>query len=453
MKRLLVISVLCCCTASSLTFFAGSVGARRQVNDQSTGPNVNLKASGGFIQLNEAEMKFKKWPDLIRELNGKAGMDTFIIQGLFYHNGDVARSHIALKKGSININDPQYDPSMVVADDDPTNAILTYADQSYKNQDPADDIKVHIGLWMDEMPYGTVIGEPLKLEAYLKGVADKMAKVADLAWNLYHQHPSFRGWYLPHEFWNFPYGDHSQASQAKGDMFKKFLRDIMAVCKTLNKKTEAGGRMPDRPVSISVYFNPWLYMEYAGPDPTEELYKTILANSGLDTLIVQDSVGTRCLWNEKLDNQRLENKRVNEMRPLVPRFMKAFSDAASAASDRNHRINLWDDVELFEVIPDSGGCRGDQPYNDSAPLRPTAIERLQWQFNLTLDPSTDQRAVPFDAFVMFDLFHYLNTIVPEGYGTATGNTQALRTKLLNDYVQQISKPARLPKERRVRGAK
>jgi hypothetical protein len=382
-------------------------------------------------------MKFTKWPELLGELNTKAGMDTFIIQRLFFRYNGPPRSHIALKEGSINVNDPQYSPSMVLAANDPTNAILNYADQTYRNANQSDDMKIYVGLWMDEMPWPMVVDKsPAELEAYLNGVAEKLIKVANLAWNLYHQHPSFRGWYISHEFWNFPYGDRSEASQRKQELFKKFLSKVVAACKELNKKPEAGGRLPDRPVALSVYFNPWLYYDYAGPPRTEALYTSILTDSGLDVLMVQDSIGTRCLGNEKLDSELLERKRADEIRPLVPYFLKAFGNAARAASTDSHKIALWDDVEAFEIVPGTDGCHGEQPYNQNSPLRPTNIDRLKWQFSAAaIDPDTDEPAQFFEKFVIFDLFHYLNRVVPEGFGTAAGNTQAMRTGLFDQYLR------------------
>jgi len=401
------------------------------------------KAAGGFIQLDDAEMKFTKWPELLGELSGKAGMDTFIIQRLFFRykedDKEKARTHIILKSGSINLSDPQYSPSMVLADNDPTNAILNVADKTYTNASTTDDMKIYVGLWMDEMPFNMVVdSKPEQLDAYLKDVSDKIIKTANLAWNLYHKHPSFRGWYISHEFWNFPYADRSAASRLKQELFKTFLKKVVAGCKELNKKPEEGGKLPDRPVAVSVYFNPWLYLDWAGPPQTQALYTSILTGSDLDVLMVQDSIGTRCLYKEKLDNEALEDKRDKEIRPLVPKFLRAFADAARAASSGGHRIALWDDVEAFEVVPGTGGCRGEQPYNQNAPLRPTSIDRLKWQFDVAVGTLGEgEQAQLFEKFVFFDLFHYLNTVVPEGFGTAAQNTQALRTQLFNQYLQSF----------------
>jgi hypothetical protein len=196
-----------------------------------------LRAAGGFIQLDEPEMKFTKWGEFLGELSGKAGMDTFIIQRLFFSykekekdkEVEKTRTHIILKSGSINLSDPQYSPSMVLSDNDPTNSILTVADKTYTNASPADDMKIFVGLWMDEMPYWMVVDKkPEELDAYLKTVSDRIIKTANLAWNFYHKHPSFRGWYISHEFWNFPYGDGSAASRVKQELFKAFLKKVVA---------------------------------------------------------------------------------------------------------------------------------------------------------------------------------------------------------------------------------
>lgn len=182
------------------------------------------------------------------------------------------------------------------------------------------------------------------------------------------------------QFWNFPYGDGSAAPSQKRLLFGDFLKRVVAACKALNKKEDARGGAVERPVAVSAYFNPWLYLPYAGPDQTEALYTSILTGSGLDVLMVQDSVGTRCLGDERLDSPELERKRAEEIRPLVPRFMRAYTNAARAAGNGGRGIALWDDVEAFEVVPGTGGCRGEQPYNENAQLRPTSIARLKWQF-------------------------------------------------------------------------
>jgi Domain of unknown function (DUF4434) len=221
---------LCIFTLCPLTSTAQKRRASKPVTRASRLRNADqpLRATGGFIQLDDAEMRFTKWPELLGELNTKAGMDTFIIQRLFFRYNGPPRSHIALKEGSINVNDPQYNPSMVLAANDPTNAILNYADQTYSNANQSDDMKIYVGLWMDEMPWKTVVEvPPAELEAYLNGIAEKLIKVTNLAWSLYHQHPSFRGWYISHEFWNFPYGDGKEASQRKQDLFKKFLNRVV----------------------------------------------------------------------------------------------------------------------------------------------------------------------------------------------------------------------------------
>ncbi|MBV9928022.1 MAG: hypothetical protein JOZ96_23590 [Acidobacteria bacterium] len=241
------------------------------------------------------------------------------------------------------------------------------------------------------------------------------------------------------QFWNFPYGDGSAASRVKHELFKTFLKKVVAGCKELNKRAEEGGKLPERPVAVSAYFNPWLYLGWAGPSQTEVLYTSLLTGSDLDVLMVQDSIGTRCLYNEKLDNAALERKRDTEVRPLTPDFLRAFGNSARNASGDGHRIALWDDVEAFEVVPGTGGCRGEQPYNDNASLRPTSIDRLKWQFNVANDSAEGGEQGPlFEKFVFFDLFHYLNTVVPEGFGTAAGNTQALRSQLFTQYIQNFA---------------
>lgn len=53
------------------------------------------------------------------------------------------------------------------------------------------------------------------------------------------------------------------------------------------------------------------------------------------------------------------------------------------------------------------------------------------------DFETEEPIQLFDKFVVFDVFHYMNTVIPEGFGTDAANTRQLRTALFNDYKREF----------------
>jgi hypothetical protein len=400
------------------------------------------KLTGGFIQLgnDEARLPHSKWADLLNEMKGGLGMDTMFVQNLFSEDSDGKHSNIHLSHGRIDVNRPQYDPGMTLSDDDPTEAILKYADDH--------GLEVYLGLWLEELKYGTASGSSAGLENFLNKATEKSIAAAELAWNLYHAHPSFKGWYIAYELWNFPFGDQSPESKKKQELLRLFLSRVVDKCKGLNARKEADGMGRERGVAVSAYFNPWFDQAAAGPPVTGIVYTSILTGSGVDTLILQDSVAAKCLGSERLDDAVKENMREQIKSTILPEYLRAFYDAAKAASNTSHTIHLWDDVEAYETV--SARCPTPHEFDKpeaSLPFRPSNIERLKWQFSVaTVDPMTNEPYVDletsqpiqfFEKFVVFDTFHYINTVIPEGFGTAPANTQQMRTKLFIDYKKEF----------------
>ena len=155
---------------------------------------------------------------------------------------------------------------------------------------------------------------------------------------------------------------------------------------------------------------------------------------------------------------------------ILPEYLRAFYEAAKAASPPGRRIQVWDDPEAYEAV--SGRCPTPDPFQTpeaAVPFKPTNIARLKWQFEVaTRDPmtgepymdfDTDEPIQLFDKFVVFDVFHYMNTVIPQGFGTDAANTQQLRAALFNDYkrefvdgglqpsLQRLNAPARRSKRR------
>ena len=133
---------------------------------------------------------------------------------------------------------------------------------------------------------------------------------------------------------------------------------------------------------------------------------------------------------------------------MLPEYLRAYYGAAKAAANQAHPVKLWNDLEVFEVV--SGRCPTPQQFQTpdaNLPFRPTNVDRLKWQFNVALrdpetgqpylDPDTNQPVQLFEKFIVFDFFHYMNTVIPEGFGTDVANTQSQRAKLFNDYRREI----------------
>lgn len=406
------------------------------------------RLSGGFIQLGDPERRLPraKWGELLGEMRDRLRMDTVLIQALFSEDDAGKHCFINLSKGQIDAARPHYDSGMVLAVD-PTDAMLEYADRH--------GVDVYVGLWMADLQYGTVAGEPDVLEHFLDEAAGKSNAAAEIAWNLYHRHPSFKGWYIAYELWNFPFGDRGPKSVRKQELFRQFLRRVSHKCRELNARKESDGKARDRSVAVSAFFNPWFDRGAAGPDVTKDVFSSVLADSGINTFILQDSVGAKCLGSEKLDGADRERTRELIKGTTMPEYLTAFYEAVKVASGTSHNIHLWYDVEAYETA--SGRCPTPEA---SQPFRPSDIGRLKWQFSVaTIDPRTGEPyADPgsgdpvqfFEKFLVFDTFHYMNTVVPDGFGTATANTVALRTKLFDDYkrefVNQSFNPA-VPKAR------
>lgn len=402
------------------------------------------RLTGGFIQLGNAEKTLPraKWDELLGEMRYKLGMDTVLVQALFYEDrANAKHPYIVLSEGKINADNPQYDPKMRLSNGDPTDAMLKYADDH--------GMEVYLGLWMEEIEYGTVGGEVKALEDFLKEAERKSVAAAELAWNLYHHHPSFKGWYIAHELWNFPIGQDPNRAK-KQELLRQFLSRVVAKCRELNGRKEADGKGRDRPVAVSAFFNPWFDRYMAGPDVTTGVFTSILTGSGVSRLILQDSVAAKCLGTEKLDNAEKEKKRAEIRTTIMPEYLRAFYEAAKAASASppGQRIQVWDDLEAYEAV--SGRCPTPKPFQTpeaAVPFKPSNIARLKWQFEVaTRDPMTGEPYADFetgepielfDKFVVFDVFHYMNTVIPEGFGTDVANTQRLRAELFNDYKREF----------------
>lgn len=131
-------------------------------------------------------------------------------------------------------------------------------------------LDIYLGLQVNDDWWVTGASDPgwLSNEA-----ATARALIDDLA-GRYRTHQSFAGWYLPFEVDN-----HNFTSAASWDAMTSFYRDV---------SSHAHTRAPGLPVVIAPFFNP-----AGGLTPAQwtEMWTTILANSDIDVIALQDGVG------------------------------------------------------------------------------------------------------------------------------------------------------------------
>jgi hypothetical protein len=316
---------------SSLTSLLGAVlslaaatGTPAPARDRKTRPPLPgaARIAGGFVQFNPGIRRMKRadWRRILGRMVA-AGMDTVIIQRLAFNDPAGLESYLLPRVPGTEPSTPDE-----LSEDDPTRAILEYAD------DPRHPMQVYLGLWMDNdrnWAYDTPLGTAESLRTYLRATARKNTLLAERAWKLYRGHRSFAGWYIPHELWNFPFGDPAQQPErkAKTAALREFLGAISTACRALDAKD---GRL--RPVAISPYFNPALFEPYAGPRIMAEDYGEILQpESGIGIVMLQDGVGER-----QLTSANLEAK----IAPYFDVFRKLTGEPV-------RKLQLWANAESF----------------------------------------------------------------------------------------------------------
>lgn len=333
---------------------------------------LSLKpVTGGFIQYNSGIIKTKDNPNGWSKENWEAelkafqeaGMDTIIIQFLELNK----ESYVPNEKDKLAV--------------DPTEAILSYAD--------AHGIKIYIGLWNKEWGSAKIRNLDNDLVSANK---ENCKRVAKIAWKKYGKHSSFVGWYIPQEIWNIKWKPEQIIKM------RKLYRQISDNAKKLDQNK--------KPVAISPYFDP---NNNDGDDPNpEETYKSLLKDSGIDLLMLQDGVGANCL----------ETK--DQINSAVKHYFQQFHNATKAAG-----IRFWANLESFKTV--SGGCLDD--FQTAEILEPTNFNRFSAQIEAASMNSSDG-APMFENFVTFDFFEFMSPIHP-------GKTLAARNQLYNDYKQNF----------------
>jgi formylglycine-generating enzyme required for sulfatase activity len=283
-----------------------------------------MRLSGSFIQY-QAEML--NWPpatwgsvlDKMKELR----MDTLIVQMLAqeYNDGTV-HSFI----GAAGVPDA-------------TETILNYAD--------ANGFKVYLGLYLPNWNHDMTGSN------FLFETQTRMAVVAQQAWDRYlagGRHPSFAGWYLPYESWTGAY------QPVEVERLRRFFQAVDAACGLVSG---------EKPLAIS----PFISSYRPSPCEVENLYRQLLDRTGIDILLLQDSVGAQ-QWDR-------------DIRQRTAPYFQALQKACKATG-----VQFWANLESFQI---SNGVFG-----------PGTATRLQQQF--------DAAAPHVEKFITFDFVHYMNPV-------------------------------------------
>ncbi len=222
---------------------------------------------------------------------------------------------------------------------DATETILNYADTN--------GFRVFLGL------YSSNWNHDMTGSNYLFETQSRIGVVARQSWDRYlsgNRHKSFAGWYIPYESWTANY------TQAEVDRLRGFFQAIHASCQLVS------GDVP-------LMFSPFISAGRPSPCRVEELYRQILDQSGIDILMLQDSVGA----------QQWETNIVQRAAP----YFQAFQNACKSTG-----VKLWANIESFRISNNVFG--------------PCDIARMKKQFDAS---------GPFvEDFITFDFVHYMNPV-------------------------------------------
>lgn len=300
--------------AGSAAVPAGAAASSRPV-----ATDGGLRLDGTFIQYQSwmMQMDAAAWQ---RELEAmkRAGLRTIVIQWLAHNE----RTFMPAEPGAV----------------DPTEIILSFADRHA--------MEVYLGLFMDDdwWKWTPAAGLPERL---VRGTTTTV----EAAWSRYGNHASLAGWYIPPE-------PSDLLDPAAIPELNAFLRATSDHCKRLS------GGMP-------VAFAPFLTGQVE-PRLVEKHYTALLTDSGIDIMMVQDSVGARS-WDQAVHTR------------VVPLF-RAMRSACLAAG-----VEMWSDLEIFH---NTTGI-ADKPAFIASDIR-----RLGQQL---------AAEAPFvSKFIAFDCFHYMS---------------------------------------------
>jgi hypothetical protein len=195
-------------------------------------------------------------------------------------------------------------------------------------------------------------------------LAGPSIKMADTLLKLYGKHASFVGWYFPEEIWDAAFSSETIA------VLNPLLKFISGHCREISA---------DHPRAF-VMSPHASRLHYDSVDAIVKSQTELLKNSGVDILMLQDSIGD---LNLKEDDD------------ISVRLKKHFTAFKQVCDDL--KIKLWADLESYEQI-------NQQKWD--AERKPTNIARFKKQFQYTypyLDP-----ADPF--YVVFDYLHFFSLL-------------------------------------------
>jgi hypothetical protein len=293
-------------------------------------PREALRLSGAFIQY-DGSSRGVDWRNTLESMVA-AGMNTVVVQYLKFGNHDFIRT-----------------------ENDPTKRILDLADEHNRGAAENRHMRVFIGLSNAGGWHG---GRAASMDAMRKRLADAKADCAAVAARikqLYGDHASFVGWYIPYEADNC----YDPADADRLDAVHDFYKEVAQNCK----------RLLDKPVAMSVFFNN--DKGFYSAEATARAYARILPDSGIRYLLLQDGVGER-KWDDQI-------------KPKIGPFFAAFGKLCQSSG-----IELWGVAECF---------RFNAVGNQRVPLADAARLALQLRVLQEADVMTA---------VAFEFPHYLD---------------------------------------------
>lgn len=251
-------------------------------------------------------------------------------------------------------------------------ALLTYADTH--------GMSVYLGLWFGDEFWNTATNVDAEYHRVAQR-ADQSGKLVKETGAIlsrlapYTRHPSFKGWYIPQEYWNANY-DLTQQNRLK-------------VC--LKKMSDLARATHQGRVLISPIFNPTI----ASPAVTTDVYKNVFQGSGITDVLVQDGAGAK-QWDT--DEQLTSN---------IPPYLAAFKAATNFAGAK-----FWCNIESFEG-PSNG------------PFHPAPFSRLKKQIEIE-SRFADKDNANRPLIITFDFFHYMSDVHPNDPQHTFSQRKALR---------------------------
>ncbi|MBS2008131.1 MAG: DUF4434 domain-containing protein [Cyanobacteria bacterium SZAS TMP-1] len=208
-------------------------------------------------------------------------------------------------------------------------------------------------------------------------IAGPTMKMADTLAKRYGSHPSFAGWYLPEEIWDAAFSTETIS------VLNPLLKLLSNYCQSISPSDR------ERPFAMSPKAS---RLHYDGVDEIYASHLELLKDTGVDILILEDSIGD------------LNLKEDDDISVRLKKHFTAFSRVAEAL-----KIPLWAVLETFEQ---QGTVR-----------KPTNLARLKKQFQYSY-PYLDKKSPRFFAY---DFLRYMS--LPQ---TKYPNPE-LRAKLFDDY--------------------